>query len=613
VGRRFFILLTAFVVTLAGAGVTTKAVASPAEEYTGTHFGLGNLPDGCASDTFDSPDNACYHMRTGMNGLDSPEVDVLLMVPASPTATRDMRIMRQAIEMWNGGIHYLAPQMGVPWMKNMHFHISTDIERATDGFVVYPIVDPEIVVIATNPVGGLGIGIDPYATVMGALGRDENLPCSGVQNPFDLATWQNLPGYSHHGDERGATVTEDCGGLGGNVCFAINTAIDPDPQNLDVFNLFDLVAHEFGHCLTIGHVGDGAEGPWSKVPTNDIMSYNADPPGLNKCVSTLDVEGIAVTQSHYLDADGDGAVTTRDHVDANERKWDSTTDHFQVQNPRDHYYASSTGSPFDCPQPYLGLPPGGPRTNWQPAPKSTSTNELRVTAPSDRATTSDGTFHVRGTVEHVMRAGKTATSPAKAPPGPARKSVETVQFHHKGGNHFTLTDTSLGIGLRPADHFTLKVPERADVSFTLSFTDGQSDLDLFASGKGYDSGSAGATSSNPEKVAAPNFSGTLAIDVDPYLIANPVSGVDYTLTAVLSPPKEGAAAVAATARPVREHVRVYIDDTKAWAAHQDVDTLDGPAPFNIGLFVPKGTHTLRVEWDRFGKVVATKSVRVTSR
>ena len=33
-----------------------------------------------------------------MNGLDSPEVDVLIMVPASPAAERDMRIMRQSIE-----------------------------------------------------------------------------------------------------------------------------------------------------------------------------------------------------------------------------------------------------------------------------------------------------------------------------------------------------------------------------------------------------------------------------------------------------------------------------------------------------------------------------------
>ncbi len=82
---------------------------------------------------------------------------------------------------------------------------------------------------------------------------------------------------------------EDCGGAGGNVCFAVNGAIDPTPGEgplEDFFSIFDLISHEVGHCLTVGHVGDGAEGAWGGLPTNDIMAYNTDPPGVNKCVST---------------------------------------------------------------------------------------------------------------------------------------------------------------------------------------------------------------------------------------------------------------------------------------------------------------------------------------
>jgi hypothetical protein len=187
--KRVLATVVAMVLSIAGTVVAAQpAAASAADGYTGTHFGLGNLPPGCENDTFAATDNACYHMRTGMNGLDSPDVDVLLMVPASPTATRDMRIMRQAVEMWNGGIHYLAPQMGIPWMKNMHFKISTDIESAAagQGIVTYPIADPEIVVIATNPVGGAGIGIDPWATEVGALTGNKDMPCTGVSNPFDM-------------------------------------------------------------------------------------------------------------------------------------------------------------------------------------------------------------------------------------------------------------------------------------------------------------------------------------------------------------------------------------------------------------------------------------------
>jgi hypothetical protein len=413
--KHFLATLVAAVLTIAGGIVAaTPTSASPADGYTGTHFGLGNLPPGCEGDTFLGPDgqtprtdNACYHMRTGMNGLDSSNVDVLIMVPASPTANRDMRIIKQAVEMWQGGIHYLAPQMGVPWMKNMKFHISTDLESAENGggFVTYPVVDPEIVVIASNPVGGAGIGIDPWATEVGALTGNSDAPCTGVNNPFDVNSWKGKPGYDHHSNEPGATVTEDCGGAGGNICFALTPAIDPAPPALDVFNLFDLVAHEFGHCLTIGHVGDGAEentegGPWSKVATNDIMSYNTDPPGLNKCVSTLDVESISVTQSHYIDTNGDHVVNAADHVDANEAEWDIPGDPFQVQNPRDEFYASDTGAVTRCPQPDLGLLPGK-KTNWEPNQTPTTVYNLNVTGPSDGATAGDGKFNVLGTVERA--------------------------------------------------------------------------------------------------------------------------------------------------------------------------------------------------------------------
>ena len=605
-------VVIAIVVACAGALVATNASASPGDEYTGTNFGIGQLPSGCENDTFSGTDNACYHMRTGMNGLDSPEVDVLLLVPASPWAARDMRIMREAVEMWRGGIRYLAPQMGMPWMRNIHFHISTDIERATDGVVTYPIVDPEIVVVATNPDGVLGIGIDPYATAAPMVGVSKEFPCHGITNPFDAATWASLPGFNHHGDERGGTVTEDCGGAGGNTCFAVNTADDAPPSDPDGFNLFDLVAHEFGHCLTIGHVGDGAEGPWSRVPTNDIMSYNGDPPDLFKCVSTVDLEGVAVTQSHYLDTNGDGQVNARDHLDANEKHWDDSTDHFQVQHPRDHFYASSTGNALDCPQPDVGVNKGK-EPNWEPAPKPTSRNELTITSPRDGGRAADGVVHVRGSVAHVRtdRPPAAVKSPSAAP---LRTTTETVEFHRKGGNHFDATESTLGVIVRPDNTLPFDVRQTSDIAFTLAFKSptGHSDLDLRVFGDDYDSGSEGATSANPEHVRMGGFAGKLTVAIDPYLVGDP-SGADFTLRAVLSPPKSAQPQVhTSSPRPVREHVRVYVDDNTVWAAHADVDTIDGPANFDIGMFVPRGTHTLRVEWDRCGKVVATQSRRVTA-
>lgn len=369
-GKRQLVLVASLAIAILAFGVGSGG-ASPDEEYSGPYFGADNFPPGCIRDmSATNPDNQCYHMRTGLNALDSPQIDVLIVAPVSPTAERDMRIMRQAVEMWEGGVDYLAPQMGLGWLRQgVDFHITLDYFDPVGGqggeFTTYPIVDPEIVVIATNPAGGAGIGIDPVPAV-----TDENaVPCTGLYNPLDFDAWENMPGFNDHHHERSGTYVEDCGGAGGNICFAINGAIDPIPPTVDVFNLFDLVAHEFGHCLTLGHVGDGAEGAWGLVPTNDIMSYNADPPDRNKCVSTLDVEGFALRMSNYLDRNGDGQVNGADRLLANDQIGEGGNA-FQVQNPDDHLYASGTGSPLDCPQPDLGLLPG-PRTDWEPTPVPT--------------------------------------------------------------------------------------------------------------------------------------------------------------------------------------------------------------------------------------------------
>ena len=383
--------LTAVLVLVLGLATTLSpsapVTASPSEQYTGTHFGAGNLPPGCENDVpvgeqelIGIPDtqvvdpkavnNVCHHMRTDMNGLDSPQIDVLVLVPASSAPERDMRIMRQAIDMWEGGIDYLAAEMGLQWMADgVDFHVTVDYFDPTGEnggeFTTEPVIDPEIVVIATNPVGALGIGIDP----VDFFGFDE-LPCLPVDNPFDIEQWEAVPGFNDHHEERSGTYSEDCGDAeggqsGGNVCFAVNTTIDAFPSPGAALSLFDLVAHEVGHCLTVGHVGDGAEGYWATTPTNDIMAYDADPPGLNKCVSTLDVEGLATVMSRYLDVDGDG-VAGNNPLLANDQEGEGGSP-FQVQHPRDHLYASGTGSPMDCPQPDLGLVPGTP-TDWTPTP-----------------------------------------------------------------------------------------------------------------------------------------------------------------------------------------------------------------------------------------------------
>lgn len=355
------LLLVVSAAATAGPG----AGDGPAGSSVGTYFGDGNLPPGCIRDMNpDNPENRCYHMRTGLNALDSPQIDVLILAPVSPTVERDMRIMRQVVQMWEGGLEQLAEESGMDWLNDADFHITVD---SLDGeFTTYPIYDPEIVVVATNPVGGVGIGIDPsnFASQLQIL-DGEGVPCTNIKNPFDIETWQALPGWDSHHEPRSGIYVEDCGGAGGNVCFAINGAIDPVPGTTDVFGIFDLISHEFGHCLTLGHVGDGAEGAWGVVPTNDIMSYSEDPPGISKCVSTLDLEGFALRMSNYLDRNGDGKVTKADRLKPNDVPGDGANS-FQVQSPADHLYATDTGSPLDCPQPDVGLVPGE-SVDWGPA------------------------------------------------------------------------------------------------------------------------------------------------------------------------------------------------------------------------------------------------------
>ncbi len=367
---------------MAGSLLSVAAVTPDGAEY-GPYLGddmpalceaemPATLEDGSDNPAYwyaDSDQAECHHMATAMNGLDDPVVDVLIVPPASPGVERDLRITRQSLEMWDAGIDVVAEQLGMTWLaEGFEINVSVagveylDTEDPVNPAAFY---DPEIVVVVTNPVGGLGIGIDPV-DFAGDIGiGDGQVPCSPVEDPMSYASWQDLPGFDdHHGQRFGTYVASDCGDtIGGNVCFAVNGAIDPTPGEgplEDFFSLYDLVSHEVGHCLTIGHVGDGAEGSWSKVAVDDIMAYDAAPVDRNKCVSTLNVVGIATVMAGYLDVDADGEAGTeadRAAVLPNDPETEDGRP-FVVHRPSDQFYASSTGWPWDCPQPDLGAVPG---------------------------------------------------------------------------------------------------------------------------------------------------------------------------------------------------------------------------------------------------------------
>lgn len=294
----------------------------------GTHYGAGNDPEGCGGFNDD-----CYHMRVGLNNLDTPVIDVLLTPPISPYPERDLRVMQQVIDMWDDGIHFLAQDMGFDWLADgVEFSVFVDDQE----FTTHPAWDPEIVVVLTNPVGGIGIGIDPLGL---------NPPCRGANPLADFEAWEALPGFQSHHEGHSGTYVEECEG-DGTTCYAVIAAIDPLPGVVSAFGAFYVTAHEVGHCLSIGHVGDGLDFKTRNVPDWDIMSY--DHQGSKRCVSTLDVEGFAIRMSRYL---------LDEPLVAN-------SGNYHTQHPDDHWYASSTRTPQDCPTPNWGLVPGEHTDFW---------------------------------------------------------------------------------------------------------------------------------------------------------------------------------------------------------------------------------------------------------
>ncbi len=372
---------TTFVVLLAIIVSVPPMAVQAAHGGSDQHYGVGDIPEGCTTESTGSVPHftdECYHMRTDLNNLDTPVIDVLLVPPASPHAERDLRLMRQAIEMWDAGVHHLAPQLDMDWLaEGVEFNIFVD----DDEFTTHPAWDPEIVVVAADPVlaGVQGIGIDP-------LGLEG--PCKGANPLASIEAWEELPGFDSHHDGHSGTYVEACEG-GGTTCYAVNLAIDPVPGVADDvlgMNMFDLVAHEVGHCLSVGHVGDAGDHTAETVPRPDIMSYTPQPHF--KCVSSLDVEALALRMSEFL---------LDEPLVANHA--DGPNGAFQIQHPDDHFYASSTGLAADCPQPTPGLDQVGASAEFTPDGEPARVPpEVDITSHEDQEHVTAGPVTIAGTV-----------------------------------------------------------------------------------------------------------------------------------------------------------------------------------------------------------------------
>lgn len=236
---------------------------APAEEEAPTFC---EAEEGC---TFWDDD---YHEYV-LYDVDTTVVDVLIVPSASPMAIEDTAAMRAAIDAWAAGIEAL----GQPWFAGNFtlrvYTLGTDVppQEAVD--------DPEIVVVAAeyNPALLFGIGY-----------QLPSLPCRGGE------ALHTYPTHEHDGMQIFAAQCES----GGLTCVALNTNFLLG----GAMRLYDLVAHEFGHCLGGGHVGDAMDFSAKRVPVKDIMSYQDDPEQVH-CVSNLNLRTLEALYAPLLGVD----------------------------------------------------------------------------------------------------------------------------------------------------------------------------------------------------------------------------------------------------------------------------------------------------------------------
>src|ERR1041385_1579499 len=218
----------------------------------------------------------CYHQGVWFSP-DTADIDVLIFPPASPYEAREWQLVEQSVDNWEDGIHAL----GAPWLSGLHIN---DYTVGRQSIPAEAWADPEVLVILHG-------NVDP-AGYAGAATQHPGV-CHGIELPSDPTsqpTWHN-----HGGSPYGHYMTE-CKG-GGRLCVVTDAAALSTPTDNDRRVNFDLVSHEVGHCLTLGHVGDAdteSTDDSLAYPQDDIMSYEND--GFHAatmhCPSNLDVHTI---------------------------------------------------------------------------------------------------------------------------------------------------------------------------------------------------------------------------------------------------------------------------------------------------------------------------------
>lgn len=204
--------------------------------------------------------------------VDTAQVDVLVVPPASATTLWDVSAVRQSVAAWETGINAMAPSWLASGLNIKTYVLGTDVPPTS------ALQDPEIIIAsgAVNPVVLFGIGL---------------------QTPFSVCRQQAAASQQHI--ESDWLVQLMACQDGGAQCLVLNTNFLTGSTN----RMYDLNAHEVGHCLGIGHVGDALDFDAKTTPRSDIMSYQNTPSKVH-CVSSLNILAL---QAVYAPVLGQGA------------------------------------------------------------------------------------------------------------------------------------------------------------------------------------------------------------------------------------------------------------------------------------------------------------------
>ncbi|MGB1697083.1 MAG: hypothetical protein ACPHK8_01635 [Thermoplasmatota archaeon] len=223
-------------------------------------------------------DDGLYHEYV-VYDLDTTVIDVLIVPPAGVSTPDNIAASRLAVQQWSDGIEAL----GEPWFTEA-FELNT-YAVGEDVPSIDAVSDPEIIVISTSAEFLIGIGLEPKQIGCILLGETA------------------LQDYGGHFHGENYVMAQDCTGIG-FTCFALNVGA-PDPRGL-----YDLIAHEVGHCLGAGHVGDAGDFKSRYAPVEDIMSYQDNPEKVH-CVSNLNARVLEGVYAHLIEPEGNHTFLPR--------------------------------------------------------------------------------------------------------------------------------------------------------------------------------------------------------------------------------------------------------------------------------------------------------------